>query len=174
MQAGRSIESIFAELASQGLARTCPATAVTDYLGGPDLGSAAPPAGGEGEAKKGECQTLSNSGFAISLQRADALLAGGAVESGPALGANQPPALHAGAKKGGAAKPAAAKPAGASPAKAGAKGGAKGGAAAAADRAGPEPKPVPAPSMAAVRRAVVGSCVLPLGLRSLGARWVEG
>ncbi len=41
LQAGRSIESIFAELASNGLVRDCPRAMVADYLGGPNLGQEA-------------------------------------------------------------------------------------------------------------------------------------
>jgi len=41
------VESIFAELASNGLVRSCPQATLANYLGGPDLTQAPPP-----EAKK--------------------------------------------------------------------------------------------------------------------------
>lgn len=133
-QAGRSIESIYAELAGAGLVRAPAPATVGDFLGGDrlvklaDVPRAAPPPPPPSKPKTGGKKA--NAGAAAS--KAAAGKAAGAGSSGVSKGGK-------GGKDGKDGKAAGA-------------GGEEG-----------EVREYPEPSLAEARQAVVASCILPLG-----------
>ncbi|PRW20260.1 IQ and AAA domain-containing 1 [Chlorella sorokiniana] len=136
LTAGRSIESIFAELAAAGLVRSPVPTTVDQFLGGDrllklaDIPRAEPPPPPPVKSKTGG-------------KKANAAAAAGKA----AAAAGKAAASGSGGKAGSGSK--------------GGKGGDAAGAAAGAE--GGEVKDYPEPSLAEARQAVVASCILPLG-----------
>ena len=136
LQAGRSIESIFAELAAAGLVRSPAPTTVEQFLGGDrlvklaDIPQAEPPPAQPIKSKTGG-------------KKANAAAVGKA-----AAGSGSGKAAGGGSGKAGSAA---------------SKGGKGGDEAAAGGGDAGGLKGYPEPSLAEVRQAVVASCILPLG-----------
>ncbi len=132
-QAGRSIESIFAELAAAGLVR-CPApTTVDQFLGGDRLVKLA-------DIPQAELPPQQPIKSKTGGKKANAAAAASKAAAGSGSGKSGSSSSKAGNGKGG-----------------------KGGEAAGAAAEAGELKEYPEPSLAEARQAVVASCILPLG-----------